>query len=178
MNKENIRRAIPVLCFMGGMQMIVDDKIMKYIVFKKRTEEELKNKCKMLKYDDETIEQIVEYLKENGYINDEVYVEKYRKNVMRLKACSIREIKIDLMKRGINEDLIDKYAILSKPISTKAASIPGLMFFTIPLYIFDFVFLCILSSINNSTSLLSCITAVCVDEIKDCTIISFILLSL
>ena len=77
--------------------MIVDDKIMKYIVFKKRTEEELKNKCKMLKYDDETIEQIVEYLKENGYINDEVYVEKYIKNVMRLKSCSIREIKIDLM---------------------------------------------------------------------------------
>ena len=89
--------------------MIVDDKIMKYIVFKKRTEEELKNKCKMLKYDDETIEQIVEYLKENGYINDEVYVEKYIKNVMRLKACSIREIKIDFMKRGINEELIDKY---------------------------------------------------------------------
>ena len=89
--------------------MIVDDKIMKYIVFKKRTEEELKNKCKMLKYDDETIEQIVEYLKENGYINDEVYVEKYIKNVTRLKACSIREIKFDLMKRGINEELIDKY---------------------------------------------------------------------
>lgn len=89
--------------------MIVDDKIMKYIVFKKRTEEELKNKCKMLKYDDETIEQIVEYLKENGYINDEVYIEKYIKNVTRLKACSIREIKIDLMKKGINEELIDKY---------------------------------------------------------------------
>ena len=28
---------------------------------------------------------------------------------MRLKNCSINEIKIDLLKRGINEDLIDTY---------------------------------------------------------------------
>lgn len=89
--------------------MIVDDKIMKYIVFKKRTEEEVKNKCKMLKYDDNTIDEILEYLKENNYINDDIYVEKYIKNIMRLKYCSIREIKIDLIKRGINEDLADKY---------------------------------------------------------------------
>lgn len=89
--------------------MIVDDKIMKYIVFKKRTEEEVKNKCKMLKYDDNTIDEILEYLKENNYINDDIYVEKYIKNIMRLKYCSIREIKIDLIKRGINEDLVDKY---------------------------------------------------------------------
>ena len=75
----------------------------------------------------------------------------------------------------LSEDFIGKYAIFSKPISTKAASIPGFMFLTIPLYIFDFVFLCILSSINNSTSLLPFITAVCVDETKDCTIICFIL---
>lgn len=89
--------------------MIVDDKIMKYIVFKKRTEEEVKNKCRMLKYDDNTIDEILEYLKENNYINDDIYVEKYIKNIMRLKYCSIREIKIDLIKRGINEDLVDKY---------------------------------------------------------------------
>ena len=29
--------------------MIVEDKLMKYVVFKKRTENEVKNKCKMLK---------------------------------------------------------------------------------------------------------------------------------
>lgn len=89
--------------------MIVEDKLMKYVVFKKRTENEVKNKCKMLKYDDEQTDEIIEYLKENGYINDENYVDRYIKNVLRLKECSIKEIKIDLIKRGVDEDLIEKY---------------------------------------------------------------------
>ena len=31
--------------------------------------------------------EIIEYLKENGYINDENYVDRYIKNVLRLKEC-------------------------------------------------------------------------------------------
>lgn len=89
--------------------MIIEDKLMKYVVFKKRTEKEVKEKCKILKYDEELIEEIIEYLKDNSYIDDENYVYKYIQNVMRLKKCSINEIKIDLLKRGINEDLIDTY---------------------------------------------------------------------
>lgn len=88
--------------------MILEDKFMKYVVFKKRTENEVRRKCKTLKYDEENINEIIEYLKENDYINDEKYVEKYIQNVMRLKNCSINEIKIDLLKRGIDDDLIDK----------------------------------------------------------------------
>lgn len=89
--------------------MIIEEKLMKYVVFKKRTEKEVKEKCKILKYDEELIEEIIEYLKDNSYIDDENYVCKYIQNVMRLKKCSINEIKIDLLKRGINEDLIDTY---------------------------------------------------------------------
>lgn len=89
--------------------MILDDKIMKYVLFKKRTENEVRKKCKILKYEDENIEEIIRYLKENGYINDEIYIDKYIKNIMKLKNCSINEIKIDLMRRGVDEDLIEKY---------------------------------------------------------------------
>ena len=89
--------------------MILDDKLMKYVVFKKRTEEEVKRKCKTLKYEEDNINEIIDYLKENEYINDEKYVVKYIQNVMRLKNCSINEIKIDLLKRGINDFLIEKY---------------------------------------------------------------------
>ena len=46
---------------------------------------------------------------ENGYLNDENYVERYIQNVMRLKNISINEIKIDLLRRGIEEELIEKY---------------------------------------------------------------------
>lgn len=89
--------------------MILDDKFMKYVVFKKRTESEVRQKCKMLNYEEEQIEEIIEYLKENSYIDDEIYVDKYIKNVMKLKKCSINEIKIDLIRRGVDENLIEKY---------------------------------------------------------------------
>lgn len=89
--------------------MIIEDKLMKYVLFKKRTENEVKQKCKLLNYNDEDIEEIIFYLKENQYIDDELYVDKYIKNVMRLKKCSVNEIKIDLMRRGIDDTLIEKY---------------------------------------------------------------------
>lgn len=89
--------------------MIIEDKLMKYIFFKRRTESEVRGKCKLLKYDEEMIDEIIEYLKENNYLDDENYVSKYIQNVMRLKNCSINEIRIDLLKRGIDDDLINKY---------------------------------------------------------------------
>lgn len=89
--------------------MIIEDKLMKYVVFKKRTENEVKQKCKLLNYTEEVIDEIVESLKENGYIDDENYVDKYIKNVMRLRNCSINEIKIDLIRRGVDDNLIEKY---------------------------------------------------------------------
>lgn len=89
--------------------MILDDKLMKYVLFKKRTVEEVKRKCKTLKYEEENIDEIIEYLKENEYLNDEKYVIKYIQNIMRLKNCSINEIKIDLLKRGIDDFFIEKY---------------------------------------------------------------------
>jgi len=88
--------------------MIIEDKLMKYVVFKRRTINEVRQKCKLLKYSDETIEEIIEYLKENQYLNYLEYVEKYIQNTIRLKNCSINEIKMDLLKRGIDDDEIEK----------------------------------------------------------------------
>lgn len=89
--------------------MIIDDKLMKYVIFKKRTEKEVRKKCENLEYTSEYIEEIIEYLSENLYINDKKYVEKYIQNVMRLKNASIYEIKIDLIKRGVPEEYIEEY---------------------------------------------------------------------
>ena len=69
--------------------MILEDKFMKYVVFKKRTENEVRQKCKLLNYEEDVIDEIIDYLKENEYINDKVYVERYIENVKRLKKCSI-----------------------------------------------------------------------------------------
>ena len=89
--------------------MIIDDKLMKYVVFKKRTEMEIRQKCKRLEYTDEYIEDIIQYLTENEYINDSRYVERYINNVLKLQKSSIFEMKMDLLRRGVKEEYIDSY---------------------------------------------------------------------
>ena len=89
--------------------MIIDDKVMKYVIFKKRTEKEVRQKCEKFDYTSEYIDEIIEYLAQNEYINDKKYVEKYIQNVMRLKNASIFEMKMDLLRRGVLEEYIDEY---------------------------------------------------------------------
>ncbi len=89
--------------------MIIDDKLMKYVLFKKRTEKEVRQKCARLEYTDEYIDKVIEYLLENKYIDDVLYVEKHIKNIMALKISSVYEMRIDLLKRGVPQEYIDSY---------------------------------------------------------------------
>jgi len=87
--------------------MIIEDKLMRYVLYKKRTVNEVRNKCKLLKYEENYIEDAIAYLEEAGYINDKIYVEKYISTIQKLKHMSINEIRMDLMRRGIDDNLID-----------------------------------------------------------------------
>lgn len=89
--------------------MIIDDKLVSYVLYKKRTINEVREKCKKLGFTDEYIEEIIAYLLENGYLDDEKYVMKYILEVIKLKKKSRQEIKMDLIRRGIDEQLIEKY---------------------------------------------------------------------
>ena len=89
--------------------MILNDKLVSYVLYKKRTISEVREKCKNLGLTEEDINEIIEYLIENGYLDDEKYVMKYILEVIKLKKKSRQEIKIDLIRRGINEQLIEKY---------------------------------------------------------------------
>ena len=94
--------------------MIVDDKIMNFVLYKMRTCEETKRKCQMLKFSEDYIEEVLDYLQEAGYLNDEKYTKKYIENVMRLKKSSANGIKIDLYRKGIDDGLIEKYVDTSE----------------------------------------------------------------
>ena len=82
-------------------------KVLKYILFKKRTEQEVRQKFSNEQND--MLEDVIFDLKENGYINDETYIEKAVKEYINLKSMSIREIEYKLMTKGIKRDLIDTY---------------------------------------------------------------------
>ena len=83
-------------------------KVLKYILYKKRSEQEIRNKFSKV-IDENLLEDIIEYLKDAGYINDEEFIEKTINNFIILKNLSIREIKYKLLAKGLNKDDIDDY---------------------------------------------------------------------
>ena len=83
-------------------------KILRYILYKKRTENEVRTKFKN-DIDAEMLEDAIEYLKEAKYIDDEDYIEKTINNFKILKKMSIMELKYKLQAKGLNKDLIEDY---------------------------------------------------------------------
>ena len=59
-------------------------KILKYIIYKKRSENEIRKKFSK-EFDENLLEDIIDYLKEANYINDKEYIEKDINNFMVLK---------------------------------------------------------------------------------------------
>ena len=68
--------------------MILDDKLVSYVLYKKRTISEVREKCRKLGFTEEYIDEIIEYLVENGYLDDEKYVMKYILEIIKLKKKS------------------------------------------------------------------------------------------
>ena len=59
-------------------------KVMKYIVYKKRTEQEVRRKFSNID-DQDLLDDVIEDLKENGYINDENYIKRAIAEFMNIK---------------------------------------------------------------------------------------------
>ena len=83
-------------------------KVLKYIMYKKRTENEVRTKFQN-DIDESMLEDIIEYLKQAEYIDDKTYIEKTINNFKLLKNLSITELKYKLMAKGIDRDLIEDY---------------------------------------------------------------------
>jgi len=87
-------------------------KVLKYIMFKKRTEQEVRQKFR-----EESIEllnDVIEELKELNYINDENYINRAVNEFKNLKKMSIKEIEYKLMTKGIKKDIINNYICKNK----------------------------------------------------------------
>ena len=83
-------------------------RVFKYILYKKRSENEIRTKFRN-DIEENMLEDIIEYFKEAGYINDYEYIHKQVNEYMNLKNMSIKEIKYKLYSKGIDKDLIDEY---------------------------------------------------------------------
>ena len=88
-------------------------KVLRYILYKKRTENEIRTKFQKT-IEENMLDDIIEYLKEAGYINDKEYIKKTVNNFIALKNMSIREIKYKLLSKGLNKDVIEDYIYQNK----------------------------------------------------------------
>jgi len=103
------------------------NKMLKYILYKKRTEEEVRTK--FIAEDNNLVEDAIEYFKELNYINDYDYIERSIKEFIALKNLSIKEVVYKICQKGINKNLVDEYiynnkeALLDYEISSAKAII-------------------------------------------------------
>lgn len=83
-------------------------KILKYILYKKRTEQEVRKKFAS-SINENMLEDIIEYLKEAKYIDDQEFLEKTVNNFLVLKNLSIRELQQKLIAKGLSRNDIEDY---------------------------------------------------------------------
>ena len=83
-------------------------KIFKYVLYKKRSEAEIRKKFSNV-IQENMLEDIIEYLKQAKYIDDKEFIRKSINNFIILKNISIKEIIYKLMSKGLSKELIEEY---------------------------------------------------------------------
>lgn len=83
-------------------------KILKFILYKKRSENEVRTKFSGT-LDENLLEDIIEYLKQAKYIDDNEYIRKTVNNFIALKNLSIKELKYKLLSKGLNKNDVEDY---------------------------------------------------------------------
>ena len=87
-------------------------KILKYVLYKKRTENEVREK--FTDVEENMLEDIIEFLKEEKYIDDNDYIRRCVEEFKKLNSLSIKEVSYKLSQKGINKNLLDEYIYSNK----------------------------------------------------------------
>ena len=82
-------------------------KVLKYIMFKKRTEKEVREK--FANEEEESLEEVIEILKDLGYINDVDYIDRFINEAINIKNLSLYELRYKLYSKCVNKELIESY---------------------------------------------------------------------
>lgn len=112
-SKEEIQAYINNIVQRDKKQIVEFDelktKVLKYIVYKKRTEKEVRQKFSSSSIDQNLLDDVIESLKENGYINDDSYIQRAMNEFLAINTLSLKEIRNKLYAKGIESDIIDTY---------------------------------------------------------------------
>ena len=84
------------------------DYCLKLITIKDRTEKEIRTKLKEKSFNENTIDEEIEFLSNYGYINDKRYAEHFTSDAISLKKWGKARISSELLRRGIDKNIIDE----------------------------------------------------------------------
>lgn len=87
-------------------------KVLKYVLYKKRTEQEVRQK--FAENTGNMLEDVIEYLKQEKYIDDDNYIQRSVDEYIALKNLSIKELTYKLYTKGLSKNLIDDYVCKNK----------------------------------------------------------------
>ena len=84
-------------------------KLEKYCAFQERCITEVKTKLSRMNVPQEYWEPLLNHLKQNGFVNEERFAELFVRSKIRQKGWGPVKIKMELRKKSIADELIDRY---------------------------------------------------------------------
>lgn len=82
------------------------ERAVRFTALSKKTDFEVRRKLKTLSVEDNVIDEVSEYLKRLGYIDDVDYVESFIRQSERMEKLSIFEIRQKLFEKGVDKELV------------------------------------------------------------------------
>ena len=88
---------------------IIIEKIQSYCLYQERCVNEVKNKLFSLKVSSKSANDIIEYLIDNDYLNEERYAKMFIQGKLRIKKWGRIKLKYELRLKGIDIKIINKH---------------------------------------------------------------------
>jgi len=90
-------------------EKIIIEKIQSYCLYQDRCIKEVKNKLYSFKVSSQLVENIVEYLIDNDYLNEERYTKMFIQGKLRIKKWGRIKLKYELRSKGIDIKTINEH---------------------------------------------------------------------
>ena len=90
-------------------EKIIIEKIQSYCLYQDRFTKEVKNKLYSFKVSSQLVENIVEYLIDNDYLNEERYTKMFIQGKLRIKKWGRIKLNYELKSKGIDIKIINEH---------------------------------------------------------------------
>ena len=84
------------------------DKMAKYCAYQERCVKDVKDKLKTFDIPQESKDEILDYLLDNRFVNDERFARSFVRGKLNQSGWGVNKIRFHLMKKGIDKDMIDE----------------------------------------------------------------------